>query len=204
LGLSLGLGAGVAPGPLLAVVIRATLEGGFGAGARVACGPLLTDVPIIAVAVLLAAALPEEALAALGVAGGAFLVWLGVEALREQPAPAEEAAGGAVRVAAPRSAGNAGSLRRGAVVNLLNPHPWVFWLAVGVPILGDGSVAEGAAFLVPFYIMLVGSKLVVAAALGAGRERLLRGAGYLRALRVSGALLIAAGVVLAVEGIRQL
>ncbi|MCW2996303.1 MAG: hypothetical protein JWQ18_3798, partial [Conexibacter sp.] len=27
LGLSLGLGAGVAPGPLLAVVIRSTLEG---------------------------------------------------------------------------------------------------------------------------------------------------------------------------------
>jgi threonine/homoserine/homoserine lactone efflux protein len=198
LGLTLGIGAGVAPGPLLAVVIRTTLEGGFGAGARVALGPLLTDVPIIAVAVVLASALPDEALAALGVAGGLFLLWLGLDALRDVPAPVEAAVGERVAVDA------AGSLCRGAVVNLLNPHPWVFWIAVGVPILGDGSVADGVLFLVPFYLMLIGAKLVVAAALGAGRERLLRGAGYRRALRASGVLLLAAGVVLAVEGIRQL
>jgi threonine/homoserine/homoserine lactone efflux protein len=196
LGLTLGLGAGVAPGPLLAVVIRATLEGGFAAGARVAVGPLITDLPIIAVAAVLAAALPEQALAALGIAGGAFLVWLGVEALRDEPAPVEAAAGAPPVVA--------GSLRRGAVVNLLNPHPWVFWITVGVPILGDGTAAQAALFLIPFYIMLIGSKLAVAAVLGAGRERLLRGAGYRWALRASGILLLAAGVALAVEGVDQL
>jgi threonine/homoserine/homoserine lactone efflux protein len=197
LGLSLGIGAGVAPGPLLAVVIRSTLEGGFAAGARVAVGPLLTDVPIIGVAAVLAAALPEEALAGLGIAGGLFLVWLGVEALRDVPAPVEEATSGTATAAA-------GSLKRGAVVNLLNPHPWVFWIAVGVPILGDGTVGDAALFLVPFYAMLVGSKLTVAALLGAGRERLLRGAGYRWALRGSGVLLLAAGVALAVEGVKQL
>lgn len=196
LGLSLGIGAGVAPGPLLAVVIRATLEGGFAAGARVAMGPFLTDLPIIAFAALLAAALPEVALAALGIAGGAFLVWLGVEALREDPAPVEAAAGG--------PGATSGSLRRGAVVNLLNPHPWVFWIAVGVPILGDGTTVEAAVFLVAFYAMLVGSKLVVAALLAAGRERLLRGAGYRWALRASGVLLLVAGVALAVEGAYKL
>jgi threonine/homoserine/homoserine lactone efflux protein len=197
LGLSLGLGAGVAPGPLLAVVIRSTLEGGFAAGARVAVGPLITDLPIIAVAAVLAASLPEEALAALGVAGGAFLAWLGAEALRDVPAPVEAAAG------APRAAA-AGSLRRGAVVNLLNPHPWVFWITVGVPILGDGTVAQAALFLIPFYIMLIGAKLVVAAVLGAGRDRLLRGSGYRWALRGSGVLLLAAGVLLAAEGVSRL
>jgi threonine/homoserine/homoserine lactone efflux protein len=197
LGLSLGIGAGVAPGPLLAVVIRSTLEGGFAAGARVAVGPLLTDVPIIAVAAILAAALPEEALAGLGVAGGLFLVWLGVEALRDVPAPVEQATSGTAALAA-------GSFKRGAVVNLLNPHPWVFWIAVGVPILGDGTAGDAALFLVPFYAMLVGSKLTVAALLGAGRERLLRGAGYRWALRGSGVLLVAAGIALAVEGVNQL
>lgn len=195
LGLSLGLGAGVAPGPLLAVVIRASVEGGFGAGARVAVGPLLTDVPIIAFAVLLAAALPEPALAGLSFAGAAFLVWLGVEALRDVPAPVEAAAGAPVA---------AGGLRRGAVINLLNPHPWVFWITVGVPILGDGTLTEAAVFLVAFYLMLVGAKLVVAALLSAGRERLLRGPGYRLALRASGVLLLAAAVALAVEGAQQL
>jgi threonine/homoserine/homoserine lactone efflux protein len=73
LGLSLGIGAGVAPGPLLAVVIRSTLEGGFAAGAKVACGPLVTDLPIIVLAAVLAASLPEEALAGLGLVGGLFV-----------------------------------------------------------------------------------------------------------------------------------
>ena len=93
LGFSLGLGAGLAPGPLLALVIRATLQSGIAAGVRVAFSPLVTDIPIIAVAVLLASSLPEDALGVLGIAGGAFVIWLGVEALRESPAPAEAAVG---------------------------------------------------------------------------------------------------------------
>jgi threonine/homoserine/homoserine lactone efflux protein len=201
LGVTLGLGAGVAPGPLLAVVVRTTLQGGFGAGARVAMGPLVTDLPIIVVAVLLAGALPDEALAALGVAGGLFVLWLGADALRDVPAPVEAAAGGVV---GPGGAAVAGSLRHGAVVNLLNPHPWVFWIAVGVPILGDASPAQGALFLLCFYTMLIGAKVLVAAALGAGRERLLHGAGYRWALRASGALLLLAGALLVVEGLRHL
>jgi threonine/homoserine/homoserine lactone efflux protein len=202
LGLSLGLGAGVAPGPLLAVVVRASLEGGFAAGARVALGPLVTDLPIIVVAIVLADALPARALAALGVAGGLFLLWLGADALRDVPAPVEEAAGAIVPAGGPGTA--AGSLRRGAAVNLLNPHPWVFWITVGVPILGDGSAADAVLFLVPFYTMLIGAKLVVAAALGAGRDRLLRGSGYRWALRASGALMLAAGVLLIAEGVDRL
>jgi threonine/homoserine/homoserine lactone efflux protein len=195
LGLTLGIGAGVAPGPLLAVVIRSTLEGGFAAGARVACGPLVTDLPIIVLAVVLAASLPQEALAGLGLAGGLFVVWLGLEALRDVSEPVEAAVGGTVV---------AGSLRRGAAVNVLNPHPWIFWITVGVPILGDSSTAQAALFLVAFYLMLIGSKVAVAAALGAGRERLLGGPGYRWALRGSGVLLLAAGVLLIVEAITRL
>jgi hypothetical protein len=51
--------------------------------------------------------------------------------------------------------------------------------------------------------MLVGSKVLVAALLGAGRERLLRGAGYRRALQLAGALLLAAGAFLVADGISQ-
>ncbi|MET0603046.1 MAG: LysE family transporter [Baekduia sp.] len=195
LGLSLGIGAGVAPGPLLAVVIRSTLEGGFAAGAKVACGPLVTDLPIIVLAAVLAASLPDAALAGLGLAGGLFVLWLGAEALRDVPAPVEAAVGGSAV---------AGSVRRGAAVNLLNPHPWIFWMTVGVPILGEGSTAQAAIFLVAFYLMLIGSKVAVAAALGAGRERLLRGPGYRWALRGSGLLLLAAGVLLIAEAITRL
>jgi threonine/homoserine/homoserine lactone efflux protein len=194
LGVTLGLGAGLAPGPLMALVIRATLEGGFAAGARVACGPLVTDLPIVLFAVLLAAELPDAALGALGIAGGLFVAYLGVEALRDVPAPAEEVVGAPV----------AGSVRRGALVNLLNPHPWVFWITVGAPILGDAGLAGAIGFLIPFYVLLIGAKIVLAAGLGAGRERLVRGRGYAAALRAAGALMLVAGVLLIVEGVRSL
>ena len=195
LGLSLGLGAGVAPGPLLALVIRSTLQDGVAAGVRVAFSPLVTDVPIILVAVLLAASLPEAALGVLGIAGGAFVVWLGIEALRDEPAAAEAAAGAAV----PQR-----SLLRGAVTNALSPHPWLFWVTVGAPILAQGGVADAVLFLCAFYLLLIGSKVLIAVTLGAGRERLARGRGYAILLRASAVLLLATGVLLTVEGVRTL
>jgi threonine/homoserine/homoserine lactone efflux protein len=195
LGFSLGLGAGLAPGPLLALVIRATLQSGIAAGVRVAFSPLVTDIPIIAVAVLLASSLPEGALGVLGVAGGVFVIWLGVEALRESPAPAEAAVG----AAHPQR-----QLLRGALTNALSPHPWVFWITVGAPILAEQGTGGSAAFLVAFYLMLVGSKVAVAGILGAGRERLVQGRGYAVVLRASALLLLATGALLLYEGIQTL
>ena len=74
-GVSLGFGAGLAPGPLLALVIRSTLQDGFAAGVRVAISPLVTDLPIVVLAVFMASSLNETVLAALGLAGGAFVIW---------------------------------------------------------------------------------------------------------------------------------
>jgi threonine/homoserine/homoserine lactone efflux protein len=194
-GLSLGLGAGLAPGPLLALGIRSTLQDGTGAGVRVAFSPLITDIPIIVLAVVLASSLPDDALAALGIAGGIFVMWLGVEAIRESPAPAEAAAG----AASPQR-----DLLRGALTNALSPHPWVFWISVGAPILAEHGTAGSAAFLGAFYFLLIGTKVAVAGLLGAGRERLIGGRGYVLLLRGSAVLLLATGVVLAVEGAQAL
>lgn len=193
LGLSLGLGAGLAPGPLLALVIRSTLEGGIAAGTRVALSPLITDIPIIVLALVLASSLPEAALGALGIVGGGFVIWLGVEALRDSPAPAEAAIG----AASPQR-----DLLRGAVTNALSPHPWVFWLSVGAPILADQGPGGSALFLGAFYLLLIGSKVTIAGAIHAGRQRLIQGRGYAILLRASAALLLATGVLLAVEGLQ--
>ena len=147
--------------PLLALVIRSALQDSAAGGVRVAFSPLVTDVPIILVALLLLASLPEEVLGALGIAGGAFVVWLGIEALREDPAPAEAAAG----AAAPQR-----DILRGALTNALSPHPWVFWLTVGAPILAKGDAADAALFLAAFYLLLIGAKVVLALGVGAGRR----------------------------------
>lgn len=87
------------------------------------------------------------------------------------------------------------------IVNLLSPHPWLFWLSAGGPLLvtawREGAM-YGAAFLLGFYVLLVGSKAVLAMLLGASR-RWITVPWYRRLQRASGALLIAAAAALAVE-----
>jgi threonine/homoserine/homoserine lactone efflux protein len=51
------------------------------------------------------------------------------------------------------------------VANALNPHPYLFWATIGGPALVSGwriSPWYALAFLVPFYALLVGSKMLVA------------------------------------------
>jgi threonine/homoserine/homoserine lactone efflux protein len=93
---------------------------------------------------------------------------------------------------------------KGALTNALSPHPWVFWITVGAPILSQGGLAGGAVFLGAFYLMLVGTKAAIAVVVSAGRQRLLQGRGYVIVLRISALLLIATGVFLCVEGLLTL
>lgn len=185
LGVSLGLGAGLAPGPLLALVVGATLDRGFAAVARIAAAPLVSDAPIVALCVLVLGELPEEVLALLSLAGAVFVLWLAVDALRE---PGE---------GAPPS-----DLRRAALVNALSPHPWLFWLTVGGPLLVEDGPGPGIAFGAGFYVTLVGAKVAIAAAVAASRRRGRPGGATTR--RISAALLAAAAIALFIDGLSRL
>lgn len=91
-------------------------------------------------------------------------------------------------------------------MNLLNPHAWLFWIAVGAPAFTAAwgrSPAVAIAFVGGFYLVLVGSKAALAGLIGAGRHRLGPRA-YRLLLGGSGLLLVAAGVALAVPGVAGL
>ena len=193
IGIGLGLGAGLAPGPLLALVITTSLTRGFRAGLRVALSPLVTDSIMIAVSVLLVRELPARAAGVLGVVGGLYVVWLGVEALREAPVALEATDG-------------PDPLRRGLLVNLLSPHPWLFWLTVGGSVVVSAwseAPAYAVIFVVAFFAVMIGTKVVVAAVVATSR-RALTEQGLHRAHRSAGALLLIAGLLLIAEFARQL
>ena len=194
LGLSMGLNAGISPGPLLALVVTASLRSGLTGGLQVALAPLVSDLPIIALSVLLVGSLPPEATRWLGTLGGLVVVWMGVGAIRSggrATLPGEgEAQSGPQR-----------ELWRGVVVNVLNPHPYLFWTMVGGPAIVTGwreSPLHALAFLVPFYVLLVGSKATIAF-LVSRKAGGLSQLGYRRTLQGSGVLLVAMGVWLAVQ-----
>ncbi|MEZ4558877.1 MAG: LysE family transporter [Caldilineaceae bacterium] len=183
-GVSLGFSAGISPGPLTTLVLTSTLERGFRAGLRVAIAPLLTDLPIIVVSLLIFSALPPLLEIGLTVAGGVLLVYLGIETLRTSRHAHLELT--------PQPAALQQDLWRGVLVNVLSPHPWLFWLSVGSPILIGAwrtSPALAALFLLGFYALLVGSKIAIAWGV-AGARHLLDDRWYRTLLRVSGALLL--------------
>ena len=185
----LGLGAGLAPGPLLALVVTTALSRGLRAAIRVALSPLVTDSIMILLAVLVVRELPARAAGLLGVVGGCYVVWLGVESLRD------------TAVVVDSEPDSSGLLRRGVLVNLLSPHPWLFWLTVGGPIIvaawGESAVSA-VVFVVAFFVSMIGTKAVIAAVVATTR-RALTPTGVHRAYRVAGALLLLTGVLLVAE-----
>jgi threonine/homoserine/homoserine lactone efflux protein len=192
-----GLSAGLAPGPLLALVISQTVRHGLGQGVRVALAPLITDLPIVVVSALIVGTVAGASgpLAVIALAGAAFVSWLAWDTWRAQP-PGVLLVG--ETAPAPRS------WTRGVVANGLSPHPWLFWIAVGAPTLlsayATGGVPAAAAFLLGFYGCLLGSKVGIALAAGRARGRV-AGRGYRLIMRVLAVLLAAFAVGLLREGL---
>ena len=125
-GIALGLFEGIRPGPLLTMVIRETLTGGWYAGARAASAPIFTDGPLIIVSIFLSGWIAEQPsiLFVISLLGAGFLVWFGIDCFRIE-APDPDTAQEAVT----------GSFRRGVITNLLNPNVYVFWFLIGGPLL---------------------------------------------------------------------
>ncbi len=196
--LLLGLTAGVAPGPLLTLLIGETLRHGHGAGVRVALSPLITDLPIIGLALLLAQGLAgaQAFLGGISIAGSLFLFFLAFDLLRGAGTPTEAETGRAE-----------GSLLRGVLTNLLNPHPYLFWIGVGVPLLVKSMEQSGATgallFIFLFYLAMVGTKVGLALLLHRGRG-LLSGPVYRLLLRLLGLLMGGLGLALLDDGISRL
>jgi threonine/homoserine/homoserine lactone efflux protein len=197
MGAVLGLAAGFSPGPLLALVLAQSIRFGTREGLKVAAAPLLTDLPIVVLATALVAVAAGTAgwiLGAISLAGAVFVAYLGIESIRTT----------GVQAGRPDEAPR--SWARGALVNALSPHPYLFWVAVGAPTLilawEEGPLAA-AAFLAGFYACLVGSKMLLAVIAGRSGGRL-RGGAYRAVMVVLGVLLLLFAVRLAVEGLRLL
>ncbi|WPL15767.1 LysE type translocator [Thiorhodovibrio winogradskyi] len=198
LGLVLGLAAGVAPGPLLTLVLAEALRHGTAAGVRVALAPLITDLPLVLASWLLLRqwADSDAVLGALSLVGSLLVFGFGLQTLR---APAQLPNPKAVPVA-PHS------LRKGLLANVFSPHPYLFWLGVGGPILtraGETGALAPAAFLLSFYGLLVGTKVLIAMLMGRTRGYLNQRA-YRTVLVVLGLALCALALGLARDGLRLL
>ena len=161
----LGLSAGFSPGPLLTLVIAQSRRYGTREGIKVAIAPLVTDAPIIAVSVLIVSRLAgiHYALGIISMSGGLFVLYLAWETFR-----AEHPSSGMPQV-------RAGSIARGIAVNALSPHPYIFWITVGAPVVIRAyreSPLWAVLFIVSFLVCLIGAKVLVAFLVGRSKKLL--------------------------------
>jgi threonine/homoserine/homoserine lactone efflux protein len=144
-GLTLGLVV-VTPGPFQAYVISQTLEKGWKRTLPASLAPLASDGPIILLMVLILTQAPRWLLDGLQIAGGLYIIWLAIHSLRS--------ARDLDPVSPPAIEGGPRTLFRAALINLLNPNPYIFWGTVGARTLLEGwrlAPAAGIGFIAGFY-----------------------------------------------------
>jgi threonine/homoserine/homoserine lactone efflux protein len=195
-GLVFGFSAGFSPGPLQTLVITQSLRYGIREGVKVAIAPALTDLPIILLSLFVITRLGnyEQILGFLSLAGGCFLVYLAIESFISRGDAKDSL----------ETAPN--SLAKGAFVNFLNPHPYLFWFTVGGPILLRAwSITPfyAAIFLIFFYLAIIFSKVLVSILAGKSRN-FIRGTAYLWIMRGLGLLLLVFALLLFKEGLQLL
>ncbi len=197
IGCLLGLSAGIAPGPLLMLVISESLQHGIKSGIKVAFVPLITDLPIIILALFLSASLAglDQILGVISITGGCFILYLAYNNLRIKAVELDEQV---IRKPA--------SLTKGIVANALSPHPYLFWLTVGAPMvskLRNDNDIVAILFVLSFYFCIVGSKTLMAILAGKSKSFMTSNL-YIYTMKSLGILLCLFAIILFYDGLKLL
>jgi len=148
-GIIFGFAAGTSPGPLLALVFSETLKYGKIEGIKIAVSILITELPIALFVLFILSNLIKYGfiIGIISLFGACYLIYLGIKNLRVKTSVFE------VEFA------EEDGLKRGVIVNLLNPNPYLFWLSIGGPMIFrslDIHVSATVLFILGFYSLLVG------------------------------------------------
>ena len=152
-GIGFGLAAAAQPGPFQAYLLSQTMQNGWRRTLPAAFAPLISDGPIILLVLLLLSRIPAWLQRGLYLAGGLFILYLAGgawRAWRSFDASRWQRVGPSQRQ----------SVWHAALMNALNPGPYIYWSLVTGPILLSGwqeAPISGAAFLFGFYATLVGA-----------------------------------------------
>ena len=161
-GASYAFAAAVQPGQFQAYLISRTLANGWRRTLPAVFAPILSDVPIVSLVLVVLTQVPPLFVFVLRLAGGVFLLYLAAGALRAYRN--YEAVAAAPPVSAQRTVAEA------ALVNLLNPNPYLGWALILGPTLIQAwrqTPAAGVALVVAFYstLAIASSALVLLFAL---------------------------------------
>jgi threonine/homoserine/homoserine lactone efflux protein len=164
-GIGYGFAATAQPGPFQTYIISQSLTRGWKHTLPAALAPLVSDGPIIALCLFVLSQIPNWLQRFLYIAGGLFILYLAYGAYQawknfDATLPSAET-------------GTQQSVLKAAMMNILNPSPYIYWSLVTGPILLRGwreTPANGIGFLAGFYITLVLGLAAVIVLFGVARQ----------------------------------
>jgi threonine/homoserine/homoserine lactone efflux protein len=146
LGTTYGFAAAVQPGPFQTYLISQALNIGWRRTVPAAFAPLISDIPIAILILGLLASVPAGFVQLLHYLGGAFVLYLAYEAFKSW-----------IKYDANSTMMGSSTQRniwKAALVNLLNPNPYLGWSLVMGPLLLKGwreTPANGITLIAAFY-----------------------------------------------------
>lgn len=149
-GVGFAFAAAVQPGPFQTYLLSEALTRGWRRTVPAAFAPVLSDAPIVAIALLVLVRVPGELVRFLHLAGAVFLFYLALGAWRSWRQND--------LVLEPEKGSDRRTLLKATLVNFLNPNPWLGWTLVLGPMFLTGyreAPARGIALVVSFYVTMV-------------------------------------------------
>ncbi len=189
-GFVFGVAAGLSPGPLMALLISETLKGHKKNGILVSISPIITDIPILIVSLLILDKIKEvqHLLSVVYFIGAFVLFYLGYKNIKLKKLHIETDL--------------TGSLKKGVILNILNPYTYLFWFFIGAPYVSNAGVVGGTLFTIFFFIGITGSMILIAV-FTQRLKRFIESRYYIYLLRFIGVLFIVFGFVLIKDGISK-
>lgn len=184
----------VTPGPGLAAILSRALSGGMAAGLATTAGLVAGDATLLAAAMVGLSTIATTLgplFEIVKYAGAAYLIWLGIQSIREARTP--------IRLTAGKQGSLTGSVGVGLVVTLGNPKPILFYSAL-LPAFLDLTAATTGDFAIMMAVVVVVSFLVYGTyiVLVERARQMLATTRLTRRLgEASGVMLIGSGVVVA-------
>jgi threonine/homoserine/homoserine lactone efflux protein len=161
IGASYALSAGLQPGPLQAFFLAKVVENGWRRTLPAAFAPLVSDGPIALVALGILSYLPDSFQEMLQIAGGITLLFFAWSSLRRW-----KSGQGSVEK---KSSSTPRTFLQAALVNLLNPNPYLGWSLVMGPaviIAWDDKPFYAVLLLGTFYLVMISTSLILITLMG--------------------------------------
>ena len=158
--LTLGITAGLKPGPLGIYVIHQTLLHGARSGLVASFAPFVSDGPIILGSFLLVNSFKQFDIfiTLISILGALYIAYIAIRLITATPATQQP-------VAAPSS------FLTAVKINLLNPAPYIFWSTVGGTYLLQNDLANATLFAILFLATLSVTKFFMALSIKALGDR---------------------------------